>query len=291
MRTRLPYGYCRHHTKKNRAKPTKDSPLMTRSSDQQIQCKEDTITFLHTQRIILSIASVSSMTTLADQLIKHALTMAKPGQQSIAYTPIMDKKTLESIAVLIQHYSKGAITELVNKSVQGAMESATEQIQRAMRDKMAKIRMELENMSVIDIAQQVHTSLNKVAESTPSYSQIVTKGASGTNPSLMACQAIHVWQFLFQTSKGDNFIGNGKDNATICDTAQKAIEIMGAPKDVTVQTISRNERRKELLMEMAMEGLVKSRRKDDKAGPCPQIQTEGQGIPGHCQVCPNNIQP
>ncbi|KAF5327898.1 hypothetical protein D9619_004903 [Psilocybe cf. subviscida] len=241
-------------TQKSGAKQ-KEGPPLTRSSDQQIRHRPDAINFLHTQKIIPSAASVSSLATLADQLLKHALTLAKPGQQSIMNTPQMDKKTIESIAVLIQHYSKGTVTELVNESVQRAMEGATEQIQRAMREEMAKIRLETvaANTSVVDIAQQVHTSLNKVAEAAPSYSQVTSRGTAGVNPSLIARQAIHARQFLFQTKEGEEFIGLGKDNATIRDAAQKAVEGMGAPADVRVRTISRNERRQELLMEMATE--------------------------------------
>lgn len=51
----------------------------------------------------------------------------------------------------------------------------------------------------------------------------------------------------------EGFTGNGKDNASIQDTAQKAIENMGAPEDVQVRMVIKNERRQELLIEMTTE--------------------------------------
>ncbi|KAF5327398.1 hypothetical protein D9619_004071 [Psilocybe cf. subviscida] len=244
-------------TQKNNIKPSKDGPpaTSTRSSEQQVKTKADAMASLKAAKIISPTTEITSLSMLSEVLLKHALSLTKQGQQSIAYTPLTDKKVLEAIAVLIQHYSESSIMELVNESVQAAMGNVAEQLQNAMKEELTKIRKENAeaSTSVVDMAKQVHSSLNKVADGAPSYSKMAASGTGGANPSFIARQAIHVRQFLFKMVDAEGFAGNGKDNASICDTAQKAIANMEAPVDVRVRTVSKNDKRQELLMEMTTE--------------------------------------
>lgn len=243
-------------TQKNGVKTTKDGPATsTQSSEQQVKTRAEAIAALKVAKIIPSTADITSLAMLTKALLKHALSLAKPGQQSIMHTPQTDKKILESIAVLIQHYSENSITELVNESVQAAMVNAAEHLQNTMKEELEKIRKENAeaSTSVVDMAKQVHTSLNKVTDNTPSYSKVAANGVGAVSPSFIARQAIHACQLLFKMANKESFAEIGKDNISIRDTAQKAITNMGAPEDVRVRTVSRNNKRKELLMEMATE--------------------------------------
>lgn len=242
---------------KNGVKPGKDSPpaMATRSSEQQVRTQTEAIATLKAAKIISPTTDITSLAMLTKALLKHMITLAKPGQQSIAHTPLADKKFIEAVTVLIQHYSEGSLTELVNKSMKAAMDNATGQLQSTIKEEMEKIRKENTEAStlVVDMAKQVHMLLNKVADGTPSYSNTAAGKIGNTNANLFAQQAIHAWQMLFKMTDAKGYAGNGKDNASIQDTAQKALENMGAPEDVQVQTVSKNKKRQEILMEMTTE--------------------------------------
>lgn len=182
-------------TTKNDLKPGKDGPATaTHSSEQQIKMQVEAIATLKAAKFIAPMMDITSLGTLTEAILKHALMLAKPGQQIITHMALTDKKFLELIAVLIQHYSEGSLTELVNESIKTAMENMTGQIQNVMKEEMEKIRKENTEMStsVVDMAKQVHTSLNKVVDGTPSYSEAAAGKMNRSNPSFFAHQAIHV---------------------------------------------------------------------------------------------------
>lgn len=136
------------------------------------------------------------------------LSLPKQGQQTIANTTALNKKTQEAIAMLVYHYSKSSVSELVNNSVMQAIETAREQIQGAIREEIEKLctKAATASTSVVDIAKQVHTSLAKVADRAPSYSKVAAGSvASGANLELIVWQAIHTRQLLFKVVDIEGF--------------------------------------------------------------------------------------
>lgn len=234
-----------------------------------IASKEEAYQALKSCKIVSKQTDIATVSNLSAALLRHADRLKSAGQQQLQ-SSATDVRIYEAIAFLMVHLSDPG-AEAVKVMVMDVVEEATKTMGRQIGDELSKMKGEVTetNKAVEAIAREVHARVTKIPiPSTMTYSAAVTNGSQGrpVDPTAQARTAIRYRQVRLKADATNANLGRDKDNRQLKEIIQKALDDIGAPADVKIDSAKRFPDTEEVLVEMDSEEAVDWLRTSDRLG-------------------------
>lgn len=234
-----------------------------------IGTREEALQALKSNKIVTRQSDIATSSAFSAALLRHAEKLKAQGQQQLQSTAT-DVKIYEAIAFLVVHLSNPDVESVKGSVLEVVAEAATE-LGSKVGDELLRIRGEVEvtNRAVEAIAKEVHAKVAKMhAPSAMSYSAAVANGGQTRqiDPRAQARTAIRYRQVRLKADPANSNIGRDKDNRELRRVIQTALEDIGAPADVKIDSVKRFPDTQEVLLEMDSESAVDWLRTSDRLG-------------------------